>query len=481
MPNFESIARKQRFQVLGRACRDLGINSLLLAHHEDDQAETVMMRLVSGHRMLGLRGIKDTSEIPECHGIYGVHESGGGDTPVDGDYHSKNWSSQPRIPQCAWDLSLLSSPFSNISRQLVTESGGIEVYRPLLGFSKARLIATCQSAKMKWFEDHTNKDPTLTMRNAIRHIYRSYALPTALAKPALLAFSRKSKEVASLLLDKANSQLLKCCITHFETRTGIVGIRFVDMNELSVRSGTCPPKEGRQIAAILLQRVIKLVTPEEHVPLSSLHGSIKRVFPELFSYDKSTRPPASFTAAGVLFQPVDVLPASVERASSAKNHGTNDALKCQWLISRQPYALKTSRMPVVVVPSTSHVSTTDPWSPWSLYDGRFWIRIQNRSLTSLYIRPYRKDDSMGFRDSLSKADRGFFRRILKDLAPGDVRWTLPTIALREADGNERVLALPTLDISIPEFENLVSWEVRYKKVNTDGMRLPQAALIGQAM
>jgi tRNA(Ile)-lysidine synthase len=480
MPNFESLARRQRFRVLGKACRHLRINSLLLAHHEDDQAETVMMRLVTGHGILGLRGIKSSSDIPECHGLYGVHESGGFDTPTEGEYHSRKCSSQPRIFQPACDFPHSSSPITKFSRQLVTELGGIAVYRPLLGFSKARLIATCQLEKMKWFEDHTNTDPTLTTRNAIRHIYHSYTLPNALTKPALLALSRKSKEKASLLFDEATSWLLKCSISHFETRTGIVGVQFADMNELSVSSGTYPPKYARQVAAVLLQRIVKLVTPEEHVPLSSLHGAIERVFPELFLYQAPQPPPTSFTAAGVRFQPVDTPPPK-ERHSTAISHETKYSSKCQWLISRQPYISKRSKRPVVVVPFTNQESTADSWSPWSLYDGRFWIRIENRSLRSLYVRPFCKDDLMSFRRSLPKIDREDLRWLLKNIAPGDVRWTLPAIVLREVDGNERVLALPTLDIRIPEVENLVRWEVKYKKVNTGGMRVAEPQLINEVL
>ncbi len=76
LTQFESQARKLRYQALGTACREHGIGSLLLGHHADDQAETVLMRLAQGQKASGLRGISPSGEIPECWGMHGVHLSG---------------------------------------------------------------------------------------------------------------------------------------------------------------------------------------------------------------------------------------------------------------------------------------------------------------------------------------------------------------------------------------------------------------------
>lgn len=76
LTNFESLARKHRYQALGRACKNYNIGALLLAHHEDDQMETMIMRLASGHRGRLLRTTKSGVGIPECEGMYGLHQSG---------------------------------------------------------------------------------------------------------------------------------------------------------------------------------------------------------------------------------------------------------------------------------------------------------------------------------------------------------------------------------------------------------------------
>ncbi|KXJ86708.1 hypothetical protein Micbo1qcDRAFT_168193, partial [Microdochium bolleyi] len=65
-----------RYRHLGLECAFRGIGSLLVAHHADDQYETVLMRMLSGHPSRGLRGIRPTSEIPECEGLYGAFRSG---------------------------------------------------------------------------------------------------------------------------------------------------------------------------------------------------------------------------------------------------------------------------------------------------------------------------------------------------------------------------------------------------------------------
>ena len=278
LPNFESLARKHRFQALGKACRNLGINSLLLAHHEDDQAETVMMRLISGHRLPGLVGMRPSSEIPECHGIHDVHESGGVDISTK-DGCRKRSRAHPPVP----------------------ESGGVRVYRPLLQFSKERLIATCKAERMDWFEDHTNKDPTITLRNALRHMYSSHNLPSALSKPALLNLSRKSEMKRNAMLEVTNSWLAESAVERFDTRAGTVIIRFVDLSKLEAFPFSRPQTDNRYIAALLLRRIIMLVSPEEQVNLPSLYGAVERVFPELFHSNGPQPPTTTFTVAGVQF------------------------------------------------------------------------------------------------------------------------------------------------------------------------------------
>lgn len=55
--NLEDAARRARYRLLESWCEDHGVLHLLTAHHRDDQAETVLMRLARGSGLDGLGGI----------------------------------------------------------------------------------------------------------------------------------------------------------------------------------------------------------------------------------------------------------------------------------------------------------------------------------------------------------------------------------------------------------------------------------------
>lgn len=442
LPNFETLARKHRFQILGKACRDNSIDSLFLGHHQDDQAETVLMRLISGHRMFGLGGIRRESEIPECYGIHGVHESGG--------------SSSHETPRPVF--SVYRRPEQEPAKgytapsPLPTETGGIRVYRPLLGFTKDRLTATCKADDMKWFEDHTNKDPTLTSRNAIRHIYSSHAMPAALSVPSLVNLAGKFEAKHDLLLHKAKA-CLRGTIQSFSNRSGIIT---VELPSLSHLKDELSRSDMGLVAALILRQLVQYVTPDEQIHLQSFHGAISRVFPELSNNDNTSESkPTSFTVSGVQFKP---LPPSFTKQRAGK--------KWAWLISRQPYNAALPRPGFQISPPVSNPPVLS-WTPWTLYDGRFWIRVQNRSERLLVVRPFEEGDLMGFRHRVGLKMHAVLKDTLRKLAPEGIRWTLPAIVIRSENGKEKVLALPTLGISVLNSAKDVGWEVRYKKVDME--------------
>jgi tRNA(Ile)-lysidine synthase len=108
MPNLENAARNARHAALTQLCHEHGIATLLLAHHANDQAETVLLNLLRGS---GLGGMG--------------------------------------MPQ---------------SRQV----GSTMWVRPWLHLSRSQIEAYAIQQALGWIEDPSNQDEALR-RNAVRH------------------------------------------------------------------------------------------------------------------------------------------------------------------------------------------------------------------------------------------------------------------------------------------------------------------------
>lgn len=109
----EAFARHQRYAFLEQAARENRAAAVLTAHHADDQAETVLLRLLFGSGLDGLGGIA--------------------------------------------------------ARRSLGPSGAAELVRPLLGLRRAELRAAVEAAGLTPVEDPTNLD-TRVPRNRIRHL-----------------------------------------------------------------------------------------------------------------------------------------------------------------------------------------------------------------------------------------------------------------------------------------------------------------------
>ncbi|KAJ7578454.1 PP-loop family-domain-containing protein [Mycena floridula] len=126
----EGKARVVRYQQLLDAMLKSDINAIALAHHRDDQVETALIRLAKGSKEYGVSGMKPIRRWGMGINTYG---------PVG------------------------FSGYPGMNRWMI---------RPLLSFSKDRILATCEENRLKYVVDTTNFQPDLTLRNAIRHKFK---------------------------------------------------------------------------------------------------------------------------------------------------------------------------------------------------------------------------------------------------------------------------------------------------------------------
>ncbi|MCK5564475.1 MAG: tRNA lysidine(34) synthetase TilS [Planctomycetes bacterium] len=114
--SIETAARQLRFDALCEMCSEAGAKCIVTAHHKDDNAETMIHRLMRG---TGFRGLG---------GIWPVKEFGVG-----------SWES------------------------------GVRVVRPLLCVGRKDIEKYCSDNDLRWRTDGTNAE-TIYTRNKIRHL-----------------------------------------------------------------------------------------------------------------------------------------------------------------------------------------------------------------------------------------------------------------------------------------------------------------------
>lgn len=479
LPNFETQARRLRYKALGTACRNEEIPYLLLAHHEDDQAESVLLRLVRGAGCMGLQGIQPLAGIPECGGIYGVHESGGlGVHKSGGLGQTARRSMLGEKPDFLEEQQSLSMPIEAaisvepgvpVGTAIPFENGGITVHRPFLEFSKDRLIATCQASGVKWVEDETNHDPTSNPRNAIRYLLRDGKLPQSLQKPSLLALRSRMITKATARIVRADKKFERCRISMLDTRSGGMIVRLpnrVAGNKpvpLAYRHQNIIENEYK--AALMLRQLLNIVSPQQEMSLQSFNFAVDSMYPDAKNPNATTLDklllPSTFCVGGVALRRVHY---PMQRSENVFVSNSEDALDQEflWVLHRQPFAH--NDLPTIhFSPAQKARRSTRESHDFQLWDSRYWFRVHNHTSFTLRIQPLRLENLRQLRSTLPASNVKSLNRLLRVAAPGKIRWTLPVLLREEQNGMDEVIALPTLGQVIPNKLG-VKWEVRFKRV-----------------
>jgi tRNA(Ile)-lysidine synthase len=154
----EEAARISRYAALGDMCRAHGVPLLLTAHHQDDQAETVLLQLLRGSGVAGLQGMDTANISPELLG-----------------------------------------------------NAGLVMARPLLTVSRAELEQFASTEGIAYVDDESNTDPRYA-RNALRHRVLPAIAEYFPGFQQRIARSAQHAQSAQRLLNELAAQDLGLCL-----------------------------------------------------------------------------------------------------------------------------------------------------------------------------------------------------------------------------------------------------------------------------
>ena len=125
--SIEMAARDLRYRWFGELCQEYGYKAVVVAHHADDNAETMVLNMVRGAGLKGLSGMKPVSPLPL----------------------SRHCEERSPLRHCE-------------------ERSDVAILRPLLTFTRKQIEGHVFAWKVPYREDKTNASVEYR-RNSIRH------------------------------------------------------------------------------------------------------------------------------------------------------------------------------------------------------------------------------------------------------------------------------------------------------------------------
>ncbi len=165
--SLEQKARKVRYEFLIRVAKDLGATKIALAHHLDDNLETIMMWLIRGCGAEGFEGIPPVREIVTIHSnevqgnysnqVIGNQSSGNLDT----DYQLRVTDNRQPIVR--------PLQMAKVLREIAPQLPGkpLSIIRPLINITKQEIEHYLKEHKLSFKIDSSNLEKDY-LRNKIR-------------------------------------------------------------------------------------------------------------------------------------------------------------------------------------------------------------------------------------------------------------------------------------------------------------------------
>jgi len=177
LPKSENLCREARQKFFSEICKKHSLQGVLLAHHKDDQAETVLKRMLEGAHLSSFSGIESVKKM-----------------------------------------------------------GELTLFRPFLSISKKEILSYLEKNKVRYFNDKSNKDPKYLRARMREEIVPSLAF--SFGKEIhnnLILTSQRSKEYACYLDEKTEERFNKVLVGPFGWALPVDGLHRVEVRHLLMR------------------------------------------------------------------------------------------------------------------------------------------------------------------------------------------------------------------------------------------------------